>query len=518
MNKPHIFAIVGALACFAAGAEAQISASNIALIRSGKPPGNLPFQPPNPGLPSTGYSTFDAFTLDWSHAALRLGFRYEFYDVSEPRTLQLREFSRRYATWAADGLEITVGNYETLFGRGLLLRAFELPGVIREEIGLAQYADSRDLDGLRLRTGGARWNVEVVQGKPRVEALPPDQPRVLDVAGATASAEIVRGTRAGANYVRIDGIDGAPHEGGGGFVQFTADPWLERAGWSRLTLDTYGEYAHVSGHFARPSPRTSQGRGYGVYVSQSATLDEPLPGLRWGATYEYKDYQGLQLFANEPPPLVREHSYALLNRVTHVVEPQQEQGYQFETRVDYRGWAELTLNWSRAENARSRRFHERYAELATHWRGRTAALFGGRGADDFDSTHDRDTFGGFTQMPFAGVHSIEAELERQSATRRTSRQSVDIEDRYASLTYAWAEHFSIGVVRQTTNDPGEATDPVTGHVARRAFDSLQASLSRDRHSLSLFWGRRRGGLACTAGTCYRVLEFEGVSALLVSRF
>jgi len=34
----------------------------------------------------------------------------------------------------------------------------------------------------------------------------------------------------------------------------------------------------------------------------------------------------------------------------------------------------------------------------------------------------------------------------------------------------------------------------------------------------LFLGKRRGGLACTAGTCYQVQPFEGVELRLVSRF
>ncbi|HZM28200.1 MAG TPA: hypothetical protein VFB89_12700, partial [Gemmatimonadales bacterium] len=40
----------------------------------------------------------------------------------------------------------------------------------------------------------------------------------------------------------------------------------------------------------------------------------------------------------------------------------------------------------------------------------------------------------------------------------------------------------------------------------------------ERHEATLFLGKRRGGLACTAGTCYQVLPFEGAELRLVSRF
>jgi len=83
----------------------------------------------------------------------------------------------------------------------------------------------------------------------------------------------------------------------------------------------------------------------------------------------------------------------------------------------------------------------------------------------------------------------------------------------------WNQHFSLAVVRQSTDDPQEATDPTTGALSRRYYDSLQGTLGLfANHELILFWGRRRGGLACTGGTCYKVQAFDGVSARLASRF
>jgi hypothetical protein len=39
-----------------------------------------------------------------------------------------------------------------------------------------------------------------------------------------------------------------------------------------------------------------------------------------------------------------------------------------------------------------------------------------------------------------------------------------------------------------------------------------------RHNVNLFGGKRRSGLACTAGTCYQVLGFEGVELRLINQF
>ena len=35
---------------------------------------------------------------------------------------------------------------------------------------------------------------------------------------------------------------------------------------------------------------------------------------------------------------------------------------------------------------------------------------------------------------------------------------------------------------------------------------------------TLFYGKRRGGLACTAGTCYKVEPFKGTELRLTARF
>jgi hypothetical protein len=438
---------------------------------------------------------------------------------------EYHEFVRRWASWSQEHVEITVGNYEAMFGRGLLLRAFELPGVVREEFGTPQYGDSRDLDGVRVRAMAERGEVMALAGEPRFSDQDPTKERRGQVEGATATLRPVTGVNAGGNYLRLDTRGSGPGsrlESGGAFLQLGFDPYLERAGFERLSLDTYIEYDRVTGLDLPPvvsSPRARLGQGYGLYFAQSVVLDEPLPGWRWGASYETKDYQNLELGVNEPPTLVREHAFALLNRSTHVLRPLQEQGYQFETRFNYRNMAELVLNWSRAENARSRQFHERYQELSAHWRGSTLTLFADQAADEIEDVQDRDTWGIYGQALVHGPHSIEIDMQLQNLERGPAEATASIEDRYGSLTYSWAGRFSAAYVRQTTDDPSEATDPATGDVTRRAYDSFNASVDvGSHHQVQAFFGRRRGGLACVAGTCYKVRAFEGVAAQLMSRF
>ena len=81
---------------------------------------------------------------------------------------------------------------------------------------------------------------------------------------------------------------------------------------------------------------------------------------------------------------------------------------------------------------------------------------------------------------------------------------------------------------------GRCAGLVAALVLQRATDTLESGASPtgasywtglnagwqmgDNHRLDLFAGQRRTGLACTAGTCYEVLGFEGVELRLVNQF
>lgn len=165
------------VAVVATPAAAQISIGNLLETRVGRDPETTRFLPPAFQPSASRFSTFEQFRLEWTHAPLRLGLRYETYVASDTLVPEYHEFVRRWAAWTGEHYEITAGNYDAIFGRGLALRAFELPGVVREEFGTPQFGDSRDLDGVRLRLHDARWEVMALQGKPRFADEPPTESR-----------------------------------------------------------------------------------------------------------------------------------------------------------------------------------------------------------------------------------------------------------------------------------------------------------------------------------------------------
>ena len=99
---------------------------------------------------------------------------------------------------------------------------------------------------------------------------------------------------------------------------------LARLGLTGVYADFQGEYAQRDVAFDR---FFSLDRDLGRALYLAATLASG----PWGLSLEYKDYEDFALeHINNPPPLIREHSAYLLNRITHDVLADDEQGYQAE--------------------------------------------------------------------------------------------------------------------------------------------------------------------------------------------
>jgi hypothetical protein len=247
----------------------------------------------------------------------------------------------------------------------------------------------------------------------------------------------------------------------------------------------------------------------------------------WGLSAEWKDYARFALGTNDPPSLVREHSTLLLNRSTHVLLAQREQGYQVELSWSPRPGATIIGNLSRADGARGDQFVERYAELRlqapgdSRWDG---SLFYDRSADSAVSVIQRDTYGVGGRVRWRDAWTVAAEAERQTAARvgfdfntfATIRQRY--ENVHASLAVTRADRGSVAVAWERTTDP---LDPSWDFGRTRPLHFIGWTASAhvaERHDAVLFVGQRRGGLACTAGTCYQVQPFQGVELRLLSRF
>ena len=201
-----------------------------------------------------------------------------------------------------------------------------------------------------------------------------------------------------------------------------------------------------------------------------------------------------------------------------------ERGFQLEGSWTARPWGTVTANFSRSDG-RGDRFDERFLELhAAPDEGRAweATAFWDEGEDGFSSIAGRRIYGASGTWRVDGRWSIAADVQRQEATREFALlPAIAFGDHYAALTTSRAGLGSATFAWERSTDPLQedpalATD---GRIDPRRFLAgiIKATLS-EHHEATLFFGQRRGGRACTGGTCYEVRPFRGAELRLVTRF
>ena len=302
--------------------------------------GNLPGAQPNDLR-----TIYHQFSLDYAVADLRFGVRGETFGASAS-SRNYGELLQRSAVYHRSGFEATIGNFYTIVGSGLLLHAFELPGVITEERGRRRrYQIVRDLDGVQVRYRAQRAEVLLLRGAPINSALPPGLEGVDRRPDALQAGSFLLKPHphfdVGVSAIRY--AIGRGQETSAAFnARWRLAPVLARLGLAGVYADVHGEYAQRDVALKR---FFSLDRSLGRALYLAATLASG----PWGLSLEYKDYEDFALeHINNPPPLISEHSAYLLNRITHDVLADDEQGYQAELSYVLPSGQTLTTNATRA--------------------------------------------------------------------------------------------------------------------------------------------------------------------------
>lgn len=503
-----LLAAVFLVLAFASPAHAQLSFANLLELQLG----NLPKTEP-----SNRVDTYEQLDASLVYGPVRAGLRFE-SDQNSEEQYPYSEVTQRWFEFEDRHLRARVGNYTTIIGLGLLHRSFSLPAVVLDQPGLrSRYGFMRDVDGVRVDGTFGPIAVRGVQGKPNLGDLSPGVAEEFDLErylGSMYGGQVVgtvwRESRVGVHYLRFspDGIH--QREFGSGSV--AVDP-LRMAGVSTVSLPIYVEYAREHPSFADWFEfRAPPGTPMALYGGAN---------LLWGnlgLSAEWKDYTQFALGINDPPSLVREHSFILPNRSTHVLEARDEEGYQFEGSYRFDRWGSLVANVSRADgkvgvSLPPRRFEERYGELnvepASYSNGHIA-LFYDYSRDDWVGIHSRYITGG--RITHRVPHDITAEADVEGM--HVHRGTVRFDEQYFSFSLTHTRWGTAAVTWFRTFDPAERLDD----LPRNYVGGVINAPIGEHHVVTLFGGQRREGLACTAGTCYKVDGFEGFEMRLTSRF
>ena len=423
------------------------------------------------------------------------------------------DLTQKLVQYQDDNFRIKVGNFYETIGRGLLLRSYDIPGSVYEDpFERTRYAFFRDLEGISVEGFNDWIEVKAIRAKPLFNLNPPnfepDSARRPDLVEAVQVNVFVNDlVSIGGAYMRHNPSFTNNYQDYGSFI-FDVNPISN--------VQLFGEYAFQS----NTTP-------FGFNDEDAFALYSGLNFYSgsFGASLEYKNYNNFRLGQgfNDPPPLIKEHTYAVLNRSTHVLETSNETGIQAELYYTFDAGHTLVSNFALANN--NVFIEQKYREFF---------IEGYYVVDDylsfksfFDYAHDdpkleeqRVSVGVIADKSFDYEWGFVVDLQFQTLNRDFENSGT--ENYYGSLTFNYQSDLSAGLIFEATTDPQLTDDP-------RTFTDLETDTRywlggnvsykfNSSHRLDLFAGKRRGGPACTSGICYEILDFEGVELRFSTRF
>ena len=508
-------------------AGAQATVSSLTEIQRGRVPGSDSL---------AVSSLYEQFDFDYTRRGLQAGLRAEIFNAwrnaaaGSPLSqieYQVAHVSQKHLRWTRGSVELVAGNYYAILGRGITLRAFDLPGVILESGQFRRrYSPSRDLEGGMATWAGPRAEAKALIGRPVLSEIPPavragdplrDVPRRDNwLLGGEVSLRPTNRIRTGVTAVGHHASRFDSTRTWSGYLELDATPAIEATGLTDGYATVYAEYAGLN---------DAHVDGSALYVSANAGVSN------LGLSLEYKDYKKFAFSFNDPPSLVREHAAVLLNRSTHALIADTETGYQAEATYSIFGLGTLTANVSKGKNelapGLSTTFNERYlgvdVELPSQAGGHsvTSSVFFDWGKDELKGIGKHRIGGVGVESVAPGGSVLGFDLQVRRAARHP-RNEPEFQDVFTQFSWQHSSGVGGALILDRTDDPFEVDDVATrDRIETGARTWLAVNLNvafLERYEAFVFAGRRRGGAACTSGTCYLVLPFNGLEMRLKTYF
>lgn len=468
--------------------------------------GNLPYEQ------NTDYSSsYNQTNLYYDSGNFSLfGKLEQFYSPIDERNYF--DLTQRRIQFQDDQFRVRVGNFYETLGRGLLLRSYDIPGsVFEDEFERTRYAFFRDLEGVAIDYMTDRFEIKAVRAQPLFNPLPPnfkpDSLRRPDLVEAIQSNFYATDDlNVGAILMRTNSSTSEFTEFGSLLIDYNLNP----------NIQLFSEYAFDLDH---AFSFDKDADAFGLYAGSNFYYG----GL--GGSLEFKNYRNLRLGSgyNDPPSLIKEHTYPVLNRSTHVLDTAGETGFQAEVYYNFDEGHNLTINWTRAVNDGFARFE--YTEVFVEGlyqlnEDLSVKSFIDYAQDDLKGEDDRWSFGLITENIFQNNLGVVLDVQYQQFNRSFDPDNTS--NVYAALSLSFSSDFIISGIAEASTDPQLTDNPKTfidfEDDTRYWVGGNALYKANENNTFEIFVGKRRGGPACTSGICYEILDFEGAELRLTTRF
>jgi len=475
------------LTCFTHHLFGQLSWVNLAEVQFGK----LPDEAADPFV-----SWYDRLTIDYRFSDFKISTTIENYQ-SPYADRNYIDLSQATLTYKKKKWTAKLGNFYETIGRGMILRSFEIPGALLEDFGFrSRNYFHRDQLGASVRFKDKKWNVLAMYSQVLNNVLPPTFERAdrrsQSVYAISGEYKYLKRHKLGLSYVALadERLD----------LQHLYSASL--AGPISDNFSYYLEYANSQ----------SDINDHALYVGVNGFLGDLSFNLEFK---QYKDFI-IGNGYNEPPALIKQHTYRVLNRSTHVTNPLDEIGYQLDLYYSLDDASSINVNHALAVNEFGNStftFQEYYVEWSSTLGERTDyKVFFDYAEDPFKAQSQRVSLGSYWDFSLGNNMRLSPEIEFQTFDRSGTR----VNNHSYGLGWQADKKLFLSILVEGTTDPFLIFD--AGATQRWYVGSNIRVKPSYKHTFNLFLGERRGGPLCNAGVCYEILDFKGVELRWTARF
>ena len=454
--------------------------------------------------------------LDYTKGIFSAGIRFDVFQPNDPDP-SISRGKERYADIsykyfglgigsAQEGLDITLGNYYALIGRGMVFKSYEDRNIRVDN----------NLLGLQVVGKYAGFILTALSGTPEnSKAERKDILHMVDLEYRGLKGIKIGGTYA-SNLPHVDGIARTDMAS----LRFLTGFW---------NVDIYTEYGIMKNNDIEKNVFDNKesiiGRGFygnlNFYIGPVSLLGE----------YKYYDNfsfttQDRTVNYNTPPSLRLENSYMLPNRHPSPLDPNNEKGFQLEAglSVDEETYVNTTYTHTNTlpydsyyqriigtKNPITTQLKEFYFQAQRDWSSALTTLAVLAYNEELATNTKNVTPIIEGRYYFGDVNTIKVILEHQHTTDWTTHEQYYTD--VLLIEYLRSPQYSISLVTEV-----QTKEPVKNRRFRKFWGFIQFGYKLGNHTdISLLIGTRQAGNICIGGVCRYEPEFRGIEIKMLTR-
>jgi len=455
------------------------------------------------------------FNLDYRQNIFSAGIRFDIFQPNDPNPAISRGKDRytnigfKYVEAeigdVEEGMKFTVGNFYSLFGRGLILKSYENRNIRIDN----------NLLGAKVEGNYANFNLIALTGM--AENFNAERKDILHAVDIEYR---------GLNYLKLGGsfASNEPEEDIArtmiGSVRIQPSIW---------NFDFYSEYGIKRNNDDKERVFKGNANNTGeAYYTSANFYYGPV-----SFTVEYKYYDNFLFSSNDgtivynnPPSVRKEYTYIMLNRHPSPLNQANEKGFQVDANYSISEKTFLTINYGETKTLDSDSYYQKiinanspvrlqlretFVQVNHTWNAnfKTIAAFGYNEERDANTKNITPILENYFYLD--EINTIRFIIEHQHTTDRTTSEKYfnDV----VTLEYLRSPQLSISLVSEM-----QTKEPEEGNTIRRFWNFIQFGYKLWQHTdISLLIGKRQAGNICIGGVCRYEPEFSGIELKMFTR-